>query len=33
VEMRQSRTTGFVNMPINPAAQMLLDQFKYRTFG
>jgi hypothetical protein len=32
VEMRQSRSSGFMNMPINPAAQLLLDPFKFRTF-
>jgi hypothetical protein len=32
VEMRQSRTTGFMNMPVNPAASLMLEPFKFRTF-
>lgn len=32
VEMRQSKTAGFAQVPVNPAAAMLLEPFRFRTF-
>lgn len=33
VEMRQSRTAGFAQIPVSPAAAMLLEPFRFRSFA
>lgn len=33
VEMRQSRSAGLANVPVNPVASMLLDPYRFRSFA